>query len=580
LQKIDAQTNTVNYAYDPVTGRLLTRSWARMIGGNNVMVTNSYDGYGDLMEQDYNDGTASVYYNNYNRSAQPREMVDASGTSELTYDDASRLVSSYYANGLLAGITVSNHFNPYFGRDSVAVLSSGTAMLEDDYGYDSYGRLRSVRNGNCVASYGYAPNSGLLASTTFKNGASTVLTTTRTWDYGTRLHTIANLVNGAPVTSHSYDYDALNRRTAAQLEDGSTWQYGYDDRDELTTASRIWAPWLYDTPVAGQQFTYAYDNIGNRLTAASGGDTNGLNLWTNYYTANSLNQYSGIVTPGYQSIIGVALPTNSVTVNGGAADRKAEYFHREIAVANGSGPVWQNVTNISGTFTNRGGLLVPANSQSLVYGADGNLTADGIWTYQWDGENRLVSMEMNPSVSGLASSNCFRLDFMYDYMGRRVQKIVSVWNVATNNFVPATTNLFVYDGWNLLAVVNSQLSVLQSFLWGNDLSGTSTNAGGVGGLLLASISGTNTFPAYDGNGNITALINATDKTLAARYEYNPYGKLLRETGWLARQNPFCFSSKYYDRESGCMYYGFRYFNPGWCKSVSVICLSFHRLGPP
>ena len=94
-----------------------------------------------------------------------------------------------------------------------------------------------------------------------------------------------------------------------------------------------------------------------------------------------------------------------------------------------------------------------------------------------------------------------------------------------------------------------------------------TKAGGVGGLLMASISGTNCFIAYDGNGNITALINAADKSLAARYEYSPYGELLRETGLLAHQNPFRFSTKYWDDESGLVYYNFRFYSPALGKWI-------------
>lgn len=41
---------------------------------------------------------------------------------------------------------------------------------------------------------------------------------------------------------------------------------------------------------------------------------------------------------------------------------------------------------------------------------------------------------------------------------------------------------FVYDGWNLVAVLNSSLNMQQSFMWGLDLSGTLQGAGGVGGL--------------------------------------------------------------------------------------------------
>ena len=511
-----------------------------------------------------------MYFNNYNRAGQPREVVDGAGTVELSYDFASRLLSSAYASGPLAGITVSNHFNPYFGRDTVGVLGL-SAPLVDSYSYDpNSGRLASVSSGNCTAAYGYVPNSDLLQTTTFNNNGNTVLTTTRTWDYGFRLHSIANVVNNAPVTSHSYQYDASNRRTQATLEDGSFWQYGYDDRDELTSATRNWSYFNTVTPVSGQQFSYAYDNIGNRQTASFGGNTSGVNLRTISYGANSLDQYTNITTPGFENILGAALATNSVTVNGGMADRHGEYFHQELSVANTNQPVWQTVTNITGTFTNKGGLVFPASSQTLVYDPDGNLTFDGVWNYQWDGENQLISMNMT-NIAGLTVNaqgmvtNRLRLDFAYDSMGRRIQKIVSIWNASAPSFQPATTNIFVYDNRRLLTVLNPQASILQSFMWGHDLSGTTSGAGGVGGLLMESIFGTNTFAAYDGNGNITALISATDKTLAARYEYSPFHELLRATGPFAHLNAFRSSTKFWDDESGLVYYNYRFYSPSLGK---------------
>jgi len=96
------------------------------------------------------------------------------------------------------------------------------------------------------------------------------------------------------VSSHGYTYDALNRRTQASLEDGSYWQYDYNDRNALTGARRYWPD---QAPVAGQHFGYGYDTIGNRLSARSGGDVNGWNLRETTYTANGLNQYTSVVRP-------------------------------------------------------------------------------------------------------------------------------------------------------------------------------------------------------------------------------------------------------------------------------------------
>src|SRR5436190_353208 len=94
-----------------------------------------------------------------------------------------------------------------------------------------------------------------------------------------------------------------------------------------------------------------------------------------------------------------------------------------------------------------------------------------------------------------------KLVFTYDYMGRRVEKVVSTWNGSA--YASAVTTRFVYDGWNLLAELDGDNSnaVKCSYMWGLDLSGSLQGAGGVGGLLTVNPGGTNGyFAVYDGNG--------------------------------------------------------------------------------
>ena len=69
------------------------------------------------------------------------------------------------------------------------------------------------------------------------------------------------------------------------------------------------------------------------------------------------------------------------------------------------------------------------------------------------------------------------------------------------------------------------------------------------------------FSAYDGGGNVTALVAAADSTATARYEYGPFGEPLRVSGAMEKANPFRFSTKYTDEETDFLYYGFRYYNP-------------------
>jgi RHS repeat-associated protein len=89
-------------------------------------------------------------------------------------------------------------------------------------------------------------------------------------------------------------------------------------------------------------------------------------------------------------------------------------------------------------------------------------------------------------------------------------------------------------------------------------------AGGVGGLLEVTYHGsaiTNAFIAYDGNGNVSALVNAGDGTLLAGYEYGPFGEVLRATGPMAKVNPFTFGTYFYDWETDKSYAKNRNYDP-------------------
>jgi RHS repeat-associated protein len=99
-------------------------------------------------------------------------------------------------------------------------------------------------------------------------------------------------------------------------------------------------------------------------------------------------------------------------------------------------------------------------------------------------------------------------------------------------------------------------------MWGTDLSGSMQGAGGVGGLLAENLVGTGVqFAAYDGNGNVVALVSATNGATTANYAYGPFGELLAAYGVAAKLNDVLFSSKIYDWETGLYYYGHRYYNP-------------------
>jgi RHS repeat-associated protein len=145
-------------------------------------------------------------------------------------------------------------------------------------------------------------------------------------------------------------------------------------------------------------------------------------------------------------------------------------------------------------------------------------------------------------------------------MGRRFSKTVSTWDGAT--WQATDTSYFIYDGWNLVAELDAHGQTEAAYVWGLDLSQSLQGAGGVGGLLARVDAAAKThFYSYDGNGNVGQLIDAADGSLAAAYEYDPYGNTVKAVGDYAEVNPFRFSTKYLDAESGFYYYGYRYYVP-------------------
>jgi RHS repeat-associated protein len=256
-----------------------------------------------------------------------------------------------------------------------------------------------------------------------------------------------------------------------------------------------------------------------------------------------------------------------------AAYRKGSYFWQPLPVTNTEGAVYQTVTTLAalpnGTSaefgtTNIGHVFVPQTPENYSYDADGNLLSDGRWTYTWDAENRLIGMT---SLSGAPAASMYQLAFAYDYQGRRIQKTVSTWS--GSGYVQEYSDNYVYDGWNLAAVLSTSASNSASFMWGTDLSGTAQGVGGVGGLLAENIVNSGVqFAAYDANGNVTALVNASTGAVSAQYEYGPFGELIRATGPMAKLNPLRFSTKYQDDETGLLYYGYRYYNPSTGRWVN------------
>lgn len=543
-------------------GRLRSRTWAR---GVNTLYSYGFDGpnakHGDLTGVTYSadpENTPAIAYE-YDRRGRRTHVTQGTNQASLGYTGANLLTSEAHEAGTLNGLTVTTGYDDYLRRSSLAVNTQPSAVTAT-HGYNAAGQLQTVTDANNnSAAYSYLANSPLVEQIVFKRNGAPVMTTTKQFDFLNRLSSIGS-INSQPSTlnSFSYSYNSANQRARRSEADGSHWTFEYDNLGQVTSGKKHWPDGAF---IAGQQFEYVHDTIGNRRVSKAGGDENGINLRTNVYSPNLLNQYASRTVPGAVDAMGIALGTSTVTVDTQSPYRHGEYFRRELTVANTSTPVWKTVpVTASGETSVTRYDFVPQTPESFSYDLDGNLTGDGRWNYYCDAENRLLRM-----VARTAMGPQQRLQFTYDWQGRRLTK--KVWDNTAGTGPLAADLKFVYDGWNLLAELNATNNhVIRSFTWGADLSGSLQGAGGVGGLLSIWDSSTlNTQPsthfvAFDGNGNVTALVNAANGAAVAQYEYGPFGEVIRSTGTMAKANPFRFSTKYQDDESDLLYYGYRHYN--------------------
>lgn len=382
--------------------------------------------------------------------------------------------------------------------------------------YDSFGR-----------------NSGYLLKSVGSGGSETTIQETGIgYDTAGRIDSIWDGQDSDPVSMFSYSYLANSGSLISAFQ------------GPVHTVENQWAPHrnvlLQKTNKAGatvvSQFEYGVNNIGQRTSIVEEG-YGFANTSVKLYGYDAMgqvltaNQYAG-GTP--------ASPGSAVV--GGQFSFEYDKIGNRLESANGVDTV-EYEPNALNQYDNAGGV-------EYAYDDDGNLLNDGTRTYTWDAENRLVKVVLG-SVEAV---------YAYDATGRRISKVVK------ENSAEVQRTAFVFDRWNLVeeADLLESGATAKKHLWGLDLSSTLQRAGGVGGLLkssaISSGAWNDAFAIYDGGGNVSELLDDTG-TVAAHYEYGPFGESLRVTGTLAKVNPFRFSTKYEDDETGLLYYGCRYYTP-------------------
>lgn len=506
----------VGIVYSSIIPRLVASTTDR--SGRTIQYT--YSAMNQLTEILSPDG--SITRHEYDANGNRTRLIDTKGNATLfDYDDDNRLIRKTFADGKFTSFTYdaigrlvsfinARNTSPYYPtsiyyHDSNSNL---TQIFNYDfvnftptvmYEYDIYNRLTGRTDGAGTHAYAYNVDSQLLSL----DGPLDNDTLTLQYDDGGRISSYA-LQNGQSV---SYSYDTLGRLTSIQNSAG-IFSYTYTGANPLVR--RLTRP-------NGSFTDYQYDSL-NRLTLLSNKTSGGTIINQYVYTYNEQDlRSSETVTDGS--------PIASL-LNGSKS-----YSHNNLnQIVNSSNP--------NATFT---------------YDADGNMTGGYTpggfaFTASYDVENRLVSHSHNEMCEYQGMTFECEYKTVYSYNGNGILTQMK----KQSDLVADTETNYVLFGSLPLQERDKNNNVTREYTWGLHIGG------GIGGLLSLKQNGQSYYYLYDGKGNVTAVINGAQSVEAA-YSYDPFGNLLTKAGSL--NQPYRFSTKPYDEETGLSYYGYRFYSP-------------------
>jgi RHS repeat-associated protein len=391
-----------------------------------------------------------------------------------------------------------------------------------DYVYDLVGKIQQVSDS--TGTYGFAyDNMGRLIGTT----------------------TQYTFLPGVTYTN-TYTYDKASNRTGLTAPDGSTTTYAYDTLNRLATLTNS---------LTGQ-FGFGYDPLSRRTQLTR---PNGIN--TNYAYDNLSRLLSVLHQAGASTLDGASYTYDNAGnrtaktnhLNGVTEGYTYDLIYQLTQVTQGAitteSYTYDAVGNrlsslgVSPYTYNSSNQLTSTPSGSYTYDANGNTLSDASGRqYTWDFDNRLAQL-VNPGVGTTI--------FRYDPLGRRIRKSG-----------PLGTTIYLYDGENVTEELDSGGSLLARYSYGPRTDQP----------LSELRSGTTSYYAQDAIATTTSLSNVAG-ALANTYTYDSFGNLTASTGTLA--NPFRYTGREIDSETGVYFYRARYLDPTAGRFVSEDSSGFH-----
>ena len=548
LTETDGEGNITTYVYDAL-GRLMQ---AMDADGHSEYY--SYDNNGNVLSYTDRNGHTTLYtYDAMDQMLTERDALnnltayiyDANGNLASVTDARGNTTSYLYdANDQLTRITFANGKTQQFVYDA----NGNTVTFTDESGhqmgfvYDALGRLlQKTYPDNSTDSFTYDAVGNMLTA----NNADAEISFT----YDDLGNMLSETLNGLAIT---YTYDIPNRKVTKTYPGGRSITEEYDLRQRMTGIKEN----------ANYVVTLDYNN-NDYLTQRAYG--NGTSTSFAYDVLNRLVQLTD--NPGVANVqmtydaVGNMLskkdllrPTKSEAYTYDALNRLASFKQGQmttgVEIPNPLKQVQYNLDalgnrttmTVNGTTTNytanNMNAYTAVTGMTLQYDDNGNMTSDGTHTYQYNYNNRLISVDNGTTAT-----------YKYDALNRRIQKVVV-------EPVETTTNYY-YCGDQAIEERDAANAVQATYLFGISVDD-----------VLQMQRGSNTYYYHKNHlGSVVALTDGSGN-LVERYEYDPYGQpsFLDANGNTLSQssvgNAILFTGRDYDAETGLYYYRARTMHPG------------------
>lgn len=528
-------------------GSFVHLNYATCCPGRIVQVT---DQTGNKTTYEYNlyNQTAIVNANgerlqmNRDRNGNIVQFVDSLNRStEFVYDDLNRLTEKIYADGS----SISMDYDDYSRVSKVTNARGITAT----YLYDKEARITSIDYSDTT------PDMTLTYDD--HNRTVTKVDGVGTWAYTVNDAGQPESVKDPRLNSPvRYEYDVGGRLAVLRQSTDTDWtgvMYTYDDQNMLTKVEtgdscnpnctvRLTHKYSYFPP----PYTYKVQSL-ERSTMANPGQ---VDMSTSYFflDLNDNNWLSSIKSEVYDKVAGSLVSRPEFD---SAYERNSDGLTLSETINIGSPADWEKNSTTTYTHNNLDQVTqTSAHPDSLLYDDDGNLiqghTPDGyLFSAAYDALNRLTSLRYTDSGS-VEHLN------LYEYGGNGF--LASI--VKKEDGVTVDHKRLIRAGLKVIQERDASNVTNREYAW-------SGSDGGTGGLLSMKEGSTYYSYIHDGRGNVRAVLSdELTNRREAGYQYDAFGKKVDETGTTPSiDQPYGFSSKRYDMQTGLIYYGYRFYSP-------------------